>query len=147
MKSTPIKTSIFLMLLALFLSSCTGISHTDAQTKPEISGIDEKAEQIMITNYGYYLFNWIPLGSGSNTNNSFTLFSDKVNLTETMRSFNEECKKRGVKEFANLQTEQTSTCFFDWCPISTTLGIYWYRDVQLSATIHLDKESTTKDKE
>lgn len=147
MKTTNIKILAFLLLLPmLLLSACTGISHSRPQTTPKISRIDGESEQIMITNYGYYLFNWIPLGSGSNTNNSFTLFSDKVNLTETMRSFNEECKKRGVKQFTNLQTEQNSTCFFDWCPIETTLGIYWYKEVQLSATICPCKEESKEEK-
>ena len=133
-----------LSLFACILCSCTTITSSTPQEDPKISDINANAEQIMITNYGYYLFNCIPLGSGSNTNNSFTLFSDKVNLTETMKTFNDECKKRKVSEFSNMQVEKNSTCFFSWSPITTTLGIYWYKEIQLSATINQQQQKKDK---
>ena len=131
-------------LLFLLLQACTGISYTSQQQTPNISGINGTSQQIMITNYGYYLFNCIPLCSGGSSNNSFELFSDKVSLKEVMNSFNEQCKELKVSEFSNLQTEKNSTCFFDWCPVTSTFGIYWYKEIQLSATIKPTVQKSTK---
>ncbi len=128
-------------LITIALTSCTGVTHSQRQETPKISGIDKNAEQIMITNYGYYLFNCIPLGSGSTENNSFELFSDKVNLNSAMQTFNNECERLGATQIANLQAEKNSTCFFSWCSIGTTLGIYWYKEIQVSGTINSTKEN------
>ena len=144
MKATKILYICIVTILAFVIQSCTGISYSEPQQKPMVSTINGTSQQIMITNYGYYLFNCIPLGSGGNANNSFELFSDKVSLKEVMNSFNEQCKELGVSEFSNLQTEKSSTCFFDWCPFVSTFGIYWYKEIQLSATIKNINQKSTK---
>ncbi len=133
---------IILALMPITLASCTSVTNSKPQKSPRISGIaNSNAEQIMITNYGYYLFNCIPLGSGSTDNNSFELFSDKVNLTEAMRTFNKECEKRGATQIANLQADKNSTCFFSWFKFATTFGVYWYKEIQISATVNTTKSN------
>lgn len=136
---------IAIILPLILLASCTSISTTSPQESPKILGMDGQTKQIMITNYGYYLFNCIPLASGSNADGSFEFFSDKVNLKDAMKSLNDECQKLGTTQVSNVQTEKTSTCFFDWSPLfSSTFGIYWFKEIQLSASINFEKNSQSK---
>lgn len=127
---------IISLLIIVLLASCTGINKTPPQSKLKIVNLTDDTQQILITNYGYYLFNWIPLGCGGVEDGSFSLFSDHVNLQSAMQSFNEECKKLGVKDISNLQAKPFSTCFFSWVPyVGTSFGIYWYKEIQVSGVI------------
>lgn len=138
---------IILLVSSLLLVSCTSVTKTSPQSNPQISGQDGQSQQIMITNYGYYLFNCIPLASGSYADGSFEMFSDKVNLPSVTKSFSDQCKELGVTKISNVQIEKTSTCFFDWAPIlSSTFGIYWYKEIQLSASINTTTTSPSTSK-
>ena len=126
------------LLIVFFLSCCTGINKSEKQSEIKIVSLDGTTQQILVTNYGYYLFNWIPLGSGGEENNSFSLFSDHVNLDSAMKSFNEECKKLGAVEIANVQAKPFSTCYFSWIPyFGTTFGLYWYKEIQVSGVVSI----------
>ena len=138
---------LILTIPFLLLASCTSVSTTSPQSSPKISGQNGQSQQIMITNYGYYLFNCIPLASGSYADGSFEMFSDRVDTPSVMKSFNDQCKELGVTKISNVQIEKTSTCFFDWAPIfSSTFGIYWYKEIQLSASINTTTTSPSTSK-
>ncbi|MBO6103153.1 MAG: hypothetical protein J6P03_07885 [Opitutales bacterium] len=126
--------------LILALCACTSVSYTDARA--ENGSVKPNAKQVLITNYGYYLFNCVPLFSGGGSDGSFSLFSNNIKLDKTMNILKDECERLGVKKVSDIQFDENSTCFFSWVEvIGTTLGIYWYKDVQLSAVLYSDKFS------
>ena len=107
-----------------------GFSIVGADGKPE--------EHITVSNYGYYLFNLIPICCG-NTDPDSSLatawFSDEVNLPKVQGVLINEVKARGC-QVAEIQPLCQSTCFFSASPfIGNSLGIIWYRDVQVSAVL------------
>ena len=133
------KKPIFLPLAAAaaISAACTGVDSSKPHQVPRIENLDGPYKRVLVTNYGYYLFNWIPLASGGGSDGSFSVFSDRVNVAEAMKTLNAECAKAGATEISGVQADETSTCFFKWSPIfSSTFGIYWYREIQISATIN-----------
>ena len=124
--------------LAFVLCSCTSVTYTDAYS--DNGGSEQNCKQVLITNYGYYLFNCVPLFSGGAEDGSFRLFHNNINLDRTMGVLKDECVRLDVKKVDDIQFEESSTCFFGWVPyIGATLGIYWFKEVQLSAVLHSDK--------
>lgn len=132
------KAIVFLCAAAL-LAGCTSVSTTPKTSAPQVSGLENSPyRQIMLTNYGYYLFNWIPLFSGGKGEDSFALFSDTVNLETAMKTLDEKCRALDADEVADLQTSEKATCFLSWVPyIGTSLGLYWYKEIQVSAVVSL----------
>lgn len=143
--------NILLILLVTscisFLSGCTSITYTDTTNTPQIDKQSQSAyKEILITNYGYYLFNTLPLGSGGLTDGSFSLFKDNVNLDKAMQALKDECKKNEINNFSNIQVSQKSTCTFGWVPyLGTTLGLYWFKEIQISAVLYSDKFKNEKE--
>ena len=130
--------NIIFAVLMLGLCSCTSVTYTNARS--EDGSVNPKAKQVLITNYGYYLFNCVPLFSGGSTDGSFSLFSRNIKLEKAMNILKDECERLDVKKVSDIQFDENSTCFFSWVEyIGTTLGIYWYKDVQLSAVLYSDK--------
>lgn len=135
--------SLVILLLSVVFSGCTGVNYSEPHEGAIVENADGKYKRILITNYGYYLFNAIPLGSGGHEDDSFSLFSDNVSLETAMEIFNAECEKYNVTEVSDLQVQRTETSFFSWAPLGTTLGIYWYKEIQISATVSVsDSENT-----
>lgn len=138
-----IQNLIFSVLLAA-LCGCTSVSYTDAYSAD--GSADKNAKQVLITNYGYYLFNSVPLFSGGLEDGSFSLFHKNINLDRTMGILKDECQRLNVKKVDDIQFEENSTCFFGWVPyIGTTLGIYWFKEVQISAVLHSDNFNQKKE--
>lgn len=146
--------SVPILLVVLFVVGCTGVSSTSAYNADDGGGSagskvgvgeragvssassDMKKTQIMITNYGYYLFNCVPLFSGGIEDGSFALFSDKVNVDSAMRTLKIKCEEMNAARICDVQATKTSTCCLSWVPyIGTTLGLYWYKEVQISAVV------------
>ena len=153
--------SVPILLAVLFVVGCTGVSSTSAYNADdggaasvsagaqagsgvgvgERAGVlsassDMKKTQIMITNYGYYLFNCVPLFSGGIEDGSFALFSDKVNVDSAMRTLKIKCEEMNAARICDVQSTKTSTCCLSWVPyIGTTLGLYCYKEVQISAVV------------
>lgn len=143
------KTFFKMLSIACALScicGCTSITYTEAGASPEIKGGNGAYKQVLISNYGYYLFNCLPLGCGGLSDGSFELFSDNVNLDKAMKILKDECANEKSKSFSNVQVSQTSTCIFGWVPyIGTTLGIYWFKEIQISAAIYSENFKTERD--
>ena len=128
------------------ICGCTSITYTESDASPEIKGGNGIYRQILISNYGYYLFNCIPLGCGGLSDGSFELFSDNVNLDKAMQTLKDECAKDNADAFSNIQVSQTSTCIFSWVPyLGSTLGIYWFKEIQISAAIYSENFKIEKD--
>lgn len=129
---------------AAAMVGCTGVSTTENSPVPHVANIGaQQTRQIVATNYGYYLFNWIPLFSGGKEEDSFALFSDTVNLDTAMQTFNQKCRELNVDKVCDIQTDGNSTCFFSWIPyFGTTFGLYWYKEIQVSAVVAQSENKT-----
>lgn len=148
------------LLAAVFAAGCTGVSSTSAYDTDSdgVSTVSAGAQadvserragmqktQIMVTNYGYYLFNCIPLFSGGIEPDSFELFSDRVNVNSAMQTLKIKCEEMNAARICDVQSTKTSTCCLSWVPyIGTTLGIYWYKEVQISAVVSTDAAAAAK---
>ena len=133
---------ILILLAAATLSACTSVSTTDTQREPKIVDIgSNEHKQMMLTNYGYYLFNWIPIFSGGREDNSFALFTDTVNVESAVTTLSNKCVEMKVDNISDIQTLENSTCYFSWIPyFGTTFGLYWYREVQVSAVVSMTEQ-------
>ncbi len=139
MKSVKV---FLLAMLSLIVASCASVSQSEKSDIPKISDINGTTKRVLVTNYGYYLFNCLPLFSGGRADGEFELFADNVNQTKTMEIFKKTCEQLGATEISNIQNETTSTCFFDWAPFGTTFGLYWYRESQISASVKVPTENS-----
>ena len=95
-------------------------------------------EHVHVSNYGYYLFNCIPIFCG-NTAKDFlgetVWFSDEVTLAKTQGVLVETARNRRYR-IADIQPHVRSTCFFGAIPyVGTTFGLVWYKEVQVSAVL------------
>ena len=95
-------------------------------------------QHVHVSNYGYYLFNCIPIFCG-NTATDFrgdpVWFSDEVTLARVQGIVLEEVRNRKC-QVADIQPYTRSTCFFSAIPyVGTTFGIVWFKEVQMSAAL------------
>ena len=69
-------------------------------------------------------------------------FQDDVTLPDVQRILVNEGKASGTL-VTQIQPMRTSTCFFSAIPyIGNTLGIVWYKEIQLSAILVKPENST-----
>lgn len=129
--------NLFLILALLPLFGCTSVSTTKQSSQIPVQTLNgDKNGQILVSNYGYYLFNCIPLFCGGKDEDSLSFFSDNVNIDKAMQCLSKKCEQLNVKNVADIQATTSSTCFLSWVPtIGSTLGIYWYKQVQISAVV------------
>lgn len=126
--------SLSLGLLLSMLCGCMSIERSTTEFVTE-GGIVIPGEQIIISNYGYYLFGSIPLFTGSDTGSGTSFFSDGATLDKTQRYLSKLADKEN-SAIVHIQPMVNSTCSFSAIPvIGSTLGLFWYKEVQLSATI------------
>ena len=125
---------IFVIFSVLLCSGCMSIERSSTEYVTE-RGIVIPGEQILLSNYGYYLFGSIPLFTGSASGKGTSFFSDDATLDKTQRYLSELADKEGAA-VVHIQPMVHSTCSFSAIPIiGSTLGLFWYKEVQLSATI------------
>jgi len=128
------------LVLGLFCG-CVSVERAsqNAMMQMPIEGAPGTTEEyIHVSNYGYYLFNAFPIFCGNTADDrrgNTIWFSDEVTLAVTQDILIEEVKSRRCN-LANLQPTVQSTCFFGAIPyIGNTLGILWYREVQISGIV------------
>ena|GEM_PF-718628 len=96
------------------------------------------AEHAYVSNFGYYLFNCIPIFCGNTADDrrgNTIWFSDEVTLAKTQGIMVDHVRNRNC-QMAELQPQVKSTCFFSSIPyVGTTFGILWYKEVQMSAVL------------
>ncbi|MBQ8570444.1 MAG: hypothetical protein IJ444_02910 [Kiritimatiellae bacterium] len=128
------KRFIFVFFSVLLCSGCMSIERSSTEYVTE-GGIVVPGEQVFISNYGYYLFGSIPLFTGNETGTGTTFFSDGATLDKTQKYLSELADKEGAA-VVHVQPMVHSTCSFSAIPIfGTTFGLFWYKEVQLSATL------------
>lgn len=132
----------FLLFCSLFFTGCMSIERSSTEFVT-VGGVVVPGEQILISNYGYYLFGSIPLFTGSETGSGTSFFSDGATFDKTQRFLSQLADKEGAA-VVHIQPMVHSTCSFSAIPvIGSTLGIFWYKEVQLSATF-VDISDTNK---
>lgn len=124
----------YIVIIAVFISGCMSIERS-ATEYVTAGDIVVPGEQILISNYGYYLFGFIPLFTGSDTGSGTSFFVDDATLDKTQKYLSKLADEEGAA-VVHIQPKVSSTCSFSVIPmIGSTLGIVWYKDVQLSATM------------
>lgn len=102
----------------------------------EVNGNPE--EHLVVSNYGYYLFNCIPIFCGNvnpDSKAAVSMFSDDVTLEATQKLLIDTVKARKCR-VVSMQPYTKSTCFFSAIPyLGNTLGLVWYKEVQMSAVL------------
>ena len=124
-------------------SGCVSIDRCGTETLGELSinGTDAKpVEHIVVSNFGYYLFDMFPLVTGNaNPDRWFPLrlFSDHVKLPNMQSLLAAEVQKRHGVEIAELTSNyDAAPCFSVSLDPKSFLGLlFCYREVQLSAVL------------
>lgn len=124
-------------------SGCVSIDRCGAEKLEglSINGTNAKpVEHIVVSNFGYYLFNMFPLVSGNaNPDRWFPIsfFSDQVKLPKMQSILAAEVQKHHGLELAELTSHyDSSPCFTVSLDMKSWFGIlFCYREVQLSAVL------------
>lgn len=125
---------VFTIVVVFTITGCMSIERS-ATEYVTAGDMVVPGEQILITNYGYYLFGFIPLFTGSDTGKGLSIFVDDATLDKTQKYLSKLADEEGAS-IVHIQPKVSSTCSFSVIPmIGSTLGILWYKDVQLSATM------------
>lgn len=135
------KQILVLATLAALLSGCISVERSKRTVfdRLPVEGTPGTPEEhIHVRNYGYYLFNSIPLfcGDASKDGTGNTVFfRDDVTLAKMQNVLLEEVSRKAYS-IIELQPKTSSTCFFSVVPyVGNTLGIFWYKEVQISAVM------------
>lgn len=95
-------------------------------------------ECVTVSNYGYYLFNVLPVFCGNTVDGRLgntIWFQNHVTLEKTQSVLMREVQP-GRPIVTCLQPHSHETCFFSVIPyIGNSLGIVWYKQIDLSAVL------------
>lgn len=92
----------------------------------------------VVSNYGWYLFNTIPLISG-NANPApgrcvWTFFTDNVTPDALHHDLTRLAADAGC-EIDDLNLYRDSTCMLPIPYVNTTFGLLWYKEIQVSGVL------------
>ena len=142
MKAKPY---LVVVLSAAFaaVSGCVSVERCGGERLSELSinGTDSKPiEHIVVSNFGYYLFDLFPLIAGNADPDGwfpFVLFSDQVKLSKMQTLLSAEVQKRHGTEVVELTSHyDADPCFSVSLDPKSLLGlIFCCREVQLSAVL------------
>ena len=120
--------------LALVTIGVSGCSNMQVATKFSNMPLSEHSKSapmahLHYTNCGLYLFNWIPIFTGSVTpGNSFALFTNTVTVENAVLETTRQANNLGGNQVINLTTSTDSS--YKWYSL-----FYWTRSVSVSATV------------
>ena len=125
------------------VSGCVSVDRCGAERLEglSINGTDKKpVEHIVVSNFGYYLFNLFPLVTGNANPDRwfpFRFFSDHVKLSKMQSVLSAEAQKRyGVEMIELTSNYDAAPCFSVSLDPKSLLGMFFcYREVQLSAVL------------
>ena len=124
-------------------SGCVSIDRCGADTLGALSvrGTDARpVEHIVVSNFGYYLFNMFPLVTGNANQERWfpcRFFSDHVKLPKMQSLLAAEVQRHHGIEIAELASHyDAAPCFSVSLDPKSLLGLFFcYREVQLSAVL------------
>ncbi len=121
-----------LAALAVWACGCASVERM-APRQVKFRGVDETSEQILVMNYGYYLFGSIPLFTGDLEDGGVAFFRDDATLDKVQSHVAQIANEKGAVLF-EVQPMLKTTCNFAAIPVlGTTFGLLWYKEVQVSA--------------
>jgi len=129
------------VVLLLLGTGCVNFQKTSnaALYNLEVVGSEGKPQEVVtVSNYGYYFFNFLPIFCGNTVDGHLgntVWFQNHVTLERTqgvmLREINDQ-----KPLVTNLQPHSYETCFFSVIPyIGNSLGIIWYKQIDLSAVL------------
>lgn len=146
---------VFCLLLPFIVAGCV----TRFSLAPEhlkglryAEGGGRVVEHYQIQNYGWYLFDTLPIICGDLDKDAklcFTLFSDQVRTDLLTKEFNDRVRETGTRPVC-VNTLNTDLKTFEIPGISFPLilpYIICYREVQISGVLVKDDEPPTEEKE
>lgn len=140
MSRTNARLGIILLLL-LGGAGCVNVQTTNnvALRGFEVVGAPGLPEEcVTVSNYGYYLFYFIPLFCGNTVDGHLgntVWFQNQVTLEKVQSVLIREVKPKNP-QVTCLQPHAHETCFFSVIPyIGNSLGIVWYKQIDLSAVL------------
>jgi hypothetical protein len=140
-------------ILMLAFSGCYSIdigTNSALQNSELVDGIDKPIEHVVISNYGWYLFNCLPIVCGNATPGAsfpWKLFTDHVNpilLHDRLMNY-ADAKNADIK---NIVFSRDEKVFFDLpgteipCPIPFFIC---YHEIQISGVLVRPGKSTLED--
>lgn len=136
-------TSVILLLVG---TGCVNFQKTNNVALQGLEVLDTKGkpeEVVTVSNYGYYLFNVLPIFCGNTVDGRIgntVWFQNHVTLERTQGVLMREIKPMRPL-VTNLQPHAYETCFFSVIPyIGNSLGIVWYKQIDLSAVLVKPKQ-------
>jgi hypothetical protein len=119
--------AILLAILSVLTAGCATYEIAKDFNKQKIETTDATPiASIHADNFGYYLFNSIPLITGDTKNvNSFCVFKNTVTVKPVIAMLTEKAKELGATRTTNIKTNVEQTGVIG-------LWIFWYRGVQAS---------------
>ena len=133
------------VLLLLMGTGCVNYVETNtvALQGLEVVGTPGVTEEcVTVSNYGYYLFNVLPLFCGNTVDGRLgntVWFQNHVTLERTQSVMMREIQAT-KPTVTCLQPHTYETCFFSVIPyIGNSLGIVWYKQIDLSAVLVRNK--------
>jgi len=138
---TTLRAGALLLLLLFAGTGCVNFQKTSnaALYNLDVLGTEGRPQEVVtVSNYGYYLFNVLPIFCGNTVEGRIgntVWFQNHVTLERTQGVMLREIKdKRPL--VTNLQPHSYETCFFSVIPyIGNSLGIVWYKQIDLSAVL------------
>ncbi|MEI7945225.1 MAG: hypothetical protein WCJ02_00945 [bacterium] len=139
---SKIKARMGIVVLLLFIGTgCVNYVETNnvALKGLEVVGTPGVTEEcVTVSNYGYYLFNMIPVFCGNTVDGHIgntVWFQNHVTLERTQSVMMREINPMRPL-VTNIQPHSFETCFFSVIPyIGNSLGIVWYKQIDLSAVL------------
>lgn len=129
------------LAVTLLVSGCVSVERAGGVAPAGVSILGAPGtpdEHVLVSNYGYYLFNCIPLFCGNTAREQrgeTVWFANEVTLEKTQEILMDEVRSRKCR-VAEIQPHVKSTCFFGVIPyVGTTFGLVWYKEVQMSAVL------------
>jgi hypothetical protein len=117
------------VVIAVFIILMVGCTNVEIAKKfdGQLTEVTDSlpVAHINVDNYGYYLFNCIPLISGNTKNASTRLFTDTVRVEPVVARLTAEANRLGASKTTNIKTSVEESGII-------TLWIFWYRGVQAS---------------
>lgn len=142
-----IKAQMGVLTLLLFMG--TGCVNFVKTNNVALRGVDVLCtpgiteECVTVSNYGYYLFNVLPIFCGNTTDGRLgntVWFQNHVTLERTQSVLMREIKPSRPL-VTNLMPHSYETCFFSVIPyIGNSLGIVWYKQIDISAILVRPKD-------
>jgi hypothetical protein len=118
------------LIMLIGLTGCVSTEHTGKKVYQE-GTLQNAGHQLHASNYGYFLFNAIPIVSGDTQQpGKIAWFRDDVSLERVQHLLVNQADQQHAA-IIDLAPTLSSTCWLGF----PTFGIVWYKEIQVSGII------------